>query len=142
MDECNAALVLMSLGCSPVCKDENHPQDCRGRHFSLPPGVGFGVNGTTNMNEIQLGSSPTGSSHSSNSCTSGTSSPGPSDDGNGMPMYPRFHRGPRTTSLSDEGIVLMDDDLPRKRRVSSLLYIFSLFFVRLAQNLNLQFTLL
>lgn len=91
MDECNAALVLMSLSCSPHS-----------------PRAAW---------ETQLGSSP---SSSSASWSTGSSSPPLSDDGS-APTTTIIRRGPRTTSLStsDEGIVMdYNEDLPRKRRVS------------------------
>lgn len=93
MDECNAALVLMSLSCSP----------------HSPHAVW----------ETQLGSSP---GSSSASWSTGSSSPPLSDDGSSVPQTTHvIRRGPRTTSLStsDEGIVMdYNEDLPRKRRVS------------------------
>lgn len=91
MDECNAALVLMSLSCSPHS-----------------PRAAW---------ETQLGSSP---GSSSASWSTGSSSPPLSDDGS-APTTNITRRGPRTTSLStsDEGIVMdYNEDLPRKRRVS------------------------
>lgn len=92
MDECNAALVLMSLSCSPHS-----------------PRAAW---------ETQLGSSP---SSSSASWSTGSSSPPLSDDGSAPTTTTIIRRGPRTTSLStsDEGIVMdYNEDLPRKRRVS------------------------
>lgn len=94
MDECNAALVLMSLSCSP-----HSPRQ---------------------LWETQLGTSP---SSSSASWSTGSSSPPLSDDGTIAPNSTQISRGPRTTSLSasDEGIVMdYNEDLPRKRRVSQL----------------------
>lgn len=93
MDECNAALVLMSLSCSP-----HSPR---------------------NLWETRLGSSP---GSSSASWSTGSSSPPLSDDGNTNTNTNSSRRGPRTTSLSasDEGIVMdYNEDLPRKRRVSN-----------------------
>lgn len=92
MDECNAALVLMSLSCSP-----HSPR---------------------NIWETRLGSSP---GSSSASWSTGSSSPPLSDDGNTNTNTNTSRRGPRTASLSasDEGIVMdYNEDLPRKRRVS------------------------
>lgn len=101
MDECNAALVLMSLSCSP-----HSPR---------------------NIWETQLGSSPCSSSAS---WSTGSSSPPLSDDGNtntniNTNTNTNSRRGPRTASLSasDEGIVMdYNEDLPRKRRVSSFFF--------------------
>lgn len=105
MDECNAALVLMSLSCSP-----HSPR---------------------NLWETQLGSSP---GSSSASWSTGSSSPPLSDDGqtiNTTTNTNTSRRGPRTTSLSasDEGIVMdYNEDFPRKRRVSSKIHSTFLFF--------------
>uniref|UniRef100_A0A336MCZ1 CSON013853 protein n=1 Tax=Culicoides sonorensis TaxID=179676 RepID=A0A336MCZ1_CULSO len=96
MDECNAALVLMSLSCSPHS-----------------PRAAW---------ETQLGSSP---GSSSASWSTGSSSPPLSDDGSAPPITNVTRRGPRTTSLStsDEGIVMdYNEDLPRKRRANEPLY--------------------
>ncbi|CAD7093192.1 unnamed protein product [Hermetia illucens] len=90
MDECNAALVLMSLSCSP-----NSPHPAWNRH---------------------LGSSP-GSSNASWS-SSGSSSPPLSDDFGIQPTISDSNTARnRTASTSDEGIVMdYSEEAPKKRR--------------------------
>uniref|UniRef100_A0A182S828 Uncharacterized protein n=1 Tax=Anopheles maculatus TaxID=74869 RepID=A0A182S828_9DIPT len=111
MDECNAALVLMSLSCSP--------------------------NSSVHGYETILGTS---SGSSTTSWSTGSTSPPLSEDGHSTPPTHHYQhelnhhhhhhhngryqatggtgRGARTTSLStsDEGIGM--EDMPRKRRVS------------------------
>uniref|UniRef100_A0A182MQG9 Uncharacterized protein n=1 Tax=Anopheles culicifacies TaxID=139723 RepID=A0A182MQG9_9DIPT len=110
MDECNAALVLMSLSCSP--------------------------NSSAHGYETILGTS---SGSSTTSWSTGSTSPPLSEDGHSTPPTHHYQhelnhhhhhhngrhqatggpgRGARTTSLStsDEGIGM--EDMPRKRRVS------------------------
>lgn len=93
MDECNAALVLMSLSCSPLSP----------RQYAT----------------TRLASSPGGSSASS--WCSGSSSPPLSDEGAPQMNTSTSPNRVRTTSLStsDEGIGMdYNEDTPRKRRVS------------------------
>lgn len=95
MDACNAALVLMSLSCSP-----------HSPHWT-----------TAGL----MGSSPGGSS--SASWCSGSSSPPLSEEG--APPAPLSPNRIRTTSLStsDEGIVMdYNEETPRKRRVSVTIF--------------------
>ncbi|XP_052903046.1 zinc finger protein 395 [Anopheles moucheti] len=114
MDECNAALVLMSLSCSP--------------------------NSSAHGYETILGTS---SGSSTTSWSTGSTSPPLSEDGHSTPpthhyqheLHHHHHhngrhqtasggpgRGARTTSLStsDEGIGM--EDMPRKRRVSQRIF--------------------
>jgi hypothetical protein len=90
MDECNAALVLMSLSCSPHS-----------------PRVGCDT----------LGSSP---GSSSASWSTGSSSPPLSDDNlPPTTEYKYENRCANSLSTSDEGIAMdYNEDMPRKRRVS------------------------
>lgn len=119
MDECNAALVLMSLSCSP-----NSPR---------------------NLWETRLGSSP--GSNSSASWSTGSSSPPLSDDGQTHVTAPpttniNSRRGPRTASLSasDEGIVMdYNEDLPRKRRVSRTFWFSFYLFIRLSASTGFEY---
>uniref|UniRef100_A0A182NSU5 Uncharacterized protein n=1 Tax=Anopheles dirus TaxID=7168 RepID=A0A182NSU5_9DIPT len=111
MDECNAALVLMSLSCSP--------------------------NSSVHGYETILGTS---SGSSTTSWSTGSTSPPLSEDGHSTPPTHHYQhelnhhhhhngrhqaagatgRGARTTSLStsDEGIGMeYNEDMPRKRRI-------------------------
>ncbi len=111
MDECNAALVLMSLSCSPLSP----------RQYAT----------------TRLASSPGGSSASS--WCSGSSSPPLSDEG--APQMNTSSQSPnrvRTTSLStsDEGIGMdYNEDTPRKRRVSFFCFVKFCFSIKLSPHL-------
>lgn len=94
MDACNAALVLMSLSCSP-----------HSPHWTT----------------AGLGSSPGGSS--SASWCSGSSSPPLSEEGVPAALSPNRIRT-TSLSTSDEGIVMdYNEETPRKRRVSQHIFI-------------------
>ncbi|XP_059608093.1 zinc finger protein 395 isoform X1 [Phlebotomus argentipes] len=97
MDECNAALVLMSLSCSP-----HSPRTVVSQWHSV------------------FGSSP-GSTSGASWSSSGTSSPPLSDEGAPSSTNGRI----RTTSLStsDEGIVMdYNEEMPRKKRANGPLF--------------------
>lgn len=106
MDECNAALVLMSLSCSPLSP----------RQYAT----------------TRLASSPGGSSASS--WCSGSSSPPLSDEGAPQMNTSTSPNRIRTTSLStsDEGIGMdYNEDTPRKRRVSLIFHFFCIQILKL-----------
>lgn len=129
-DECNAALVLMSLSCSPNSSapgwetilgtssgssstswstGSTSPPLSEDGH-STPPNNNS--NNTSNSNNTNQGNTNTSSKSNSNSNNNGTT--------NAIVI-----RGPRTTSFSnsDEGIGMdYNEDLPRKRRASQPIY--------------------
>lgn len=162
MDECNAALVLMSLSCSPNSPRQGeclllNPSTLKLTSFRRITEHNIWTGWHSNVNLYStawegalLGSSPGDSIES----FSGSSSPPLSDDGNVSSsststnssdqkyiikqnhhklqinqlnvLEHHARRGPRTTSLStsDEGIVMdYGEEMPRKRRVSSLHFI-------------------
>uniref|UniRef100_A0A1B0BHZ8 Uncharacterized protein n=1 Tax=Glossina palpalis gambiensis TaxID=67801 RepID=A0A1B0BHZ8_9MUSC len=127
MNECNAAMILVTLSHSPK---------------SPKNGVGNILNPKPSLKDKWLGSSP---GSSSASWSSGSSSPPLSDDGHNISAHMINDASAsariRTTSVStsDEGIVVdFKEDVPRKKRVSNLflLLYYMLSFSYLCKIIN------
>jgi hypothetical protein len=126
MDECNAALVLMSLSCSPHSPRQGiiWIENKRKSFSYLLSSLHFFSLGC----DTALGSSP---GSSSASWSTGSSSPPLSDDNLPPTTDYKYEKTGCTNffSTSDEGIAMdYNEDMPRKRRVS-------LIFLH---NLNIQ----
>lgn len=141
MDECNAALVLMSLSCSPNSSvtgwetilgtssgssstswstGSTSPPLSEDGHSTPPNNAGQQNTGTSsNSSSNSNGTSPA-SNNSTNGTASNSTTTTASSNTNEIVI-----RGARTTSFSnsDEGIGMdYNEDMPRKRRASQLIY--------------------
>ncbi|KAK1133621.1 hypothetical protein K0M31_011422 [Melipona bicolor] len=142
MDECTAALVLMSLSCSPHSPQNPLPVHCQHNYGSWG-GRGGGVGGVV-VGSPGVGGTSNSSSSSGASWRSGTPSPPLSDEGapttgslwptsahpsHNQQHYPYNASGssssstPGSTTTLDEGIVpdYLEEQHPRKKKVSGSL---------------------
>ncbi|XP_055544969.1 zinc finger protein 395-like [Wyeomyia smithii] len=136
MDECNAALVLMSLSCSPnssvtgwetVLGTSSSSSTTSWSTGSTTPPLSEDGHSTPPNNSVSSssginsnGSSPANNNNNNNSTTATN---GTTITANNNSTNETVIRGPRTTSFSDEGIGMdYSEDMKRKRRASQPIY--------------------